>query len=248
MTDVNDDDQVCFIYWLREGAGAEYDRMHREAWPEVRANLDARGAYDYSIFRRGDLVISTLRRPPGVTAGSGEKPPRIAEWQQLLRPLFSQIADLDGEPLYAERIFRHEGHPRESSPRKEHAMTEHFVHEQMVTAGPYSHVVRHGDTVYTAGCGPHEPGTGKVVAGGIREQTQATLDNVERALALAGASLADVVKFTVYLQNLHEDKDGMNEVFTARLAPPFPVRTTVGADLMNILVEIDAVAVIRQSE
>lgn len=121
-------------------------------------------------------------------------------------------------------------------------MRKHHLSNELVAAGPYSHAVRAGATVWTAGAGPHQPGTG-AIPDGIEAQTQATFDNLERALALAGAKLSDVVKLTVYLQRLHADKDAFNDVCRSRLSQPYPVRTTVGADLMNILVEIDAVAV-----
>lgn len=74
-------------------------------------------------------------------------------------------------------------------------------------------------------------------------------------LKAQGLGLEDVVKTTVHLQHLHRDFQEFNEayeeLFTASFAArpfaarPFPARTTVGSDLMNILVEIDVVAVRR---
>lgn len=121
-------------------------------------------------------------------------------------------------------------------------MKEAFESAELVKAGPYSHAVAVGDLVFSSGVGPHSPGTGEIPAD-IHNQVEATMDNLERALALAGASLSGVVRLTVYLQDLHRDKDAMNEVLGRRLPTPYGARTTVGADLMNILVEIDAVAV-----
>lgn len=110
MNGGSSDEQVCFIYWLRAGAGEEYDRRHRDVWPEIRRHLDAAGVHDYSIFRRGDLVISTLRCPGRwPPRPQADDPPEVATWHRALRPLFSQITDLDGEPLFAARVFRHEG-------------------------------------------------------------------------------------------------------------------------------------------
>jgi enamine deaminase RidA (YjgF/YER057c/UK114 family) len=51
-----------------------------------------------------------------------------------------------------------------------------------------------------------------------------------------------VVKTTVHLQDLHRDVAEYNEVYTRRFPEPYPVRTTVGSTLANILVEIDVVA------
>ncbi|WP_129665689.1 RidA family protein [Phytoactinopolyspora endophytica] len=109
-------------------------------------------------------------------------------------------------------------------------------------AGPYSHVARAGGTVWTAGFGPHDPATGEVPEG-IEGQTEATIDNVERALAAVGLGLGDVVKVTAHLQHLHEHFAPFNEVYARRFTGTRPVRTTVGSDLFNILVEIDVVAV-----
>jgi len=108
-------------------------------------------------------------------------------------------------------------------------------------AGAYGHVVRAGSFVYTAGFGPQDPGTGEL-PDGVAAQTQATLDNVERALSTHGLGLADVVKATVHLQELVRDFGEFNEVYNTRFSDPLPVRTTVGSDLMKILVEIDVVA------
>lgn len=126
-------------------------------------------------------------------------------------------------------------------------MKEAFESNEMVKAGPYSHAVAVGDLVFSSGVGPHAPGTGEIPAD-IHAQVEATMDNLERALALAGASLSGIVRLTVYLQDLHRDKDAMNEVLSRRLPKPYGARTTVGGGLMNILVEIDAVAVRSDDE
>ena len=55
-----DDNQTCFLYHLTPGSGPEYDRRHVEVWPEILQLLGDSGVYDYSIFRRGDLVLSLI--------------------------------------------------------------------------------------------------------------------------------------------------------------------------------------------
>ncbi|MEV0397516.1 L-rhamnose mutarotase [Polymorphospora rubra] len=106
-------EQFCHLYRLRDGAGAEYDRRHAEIWPELSRLLDEAGMYDYSIFRRDTLVICVLRTRAGfdrartVTGGS----PVQARWTASLADLFAEIADADGEPLWASRVFRHAGPP-----------------------------------------------------------------------------------------------------------------------------------------
>lgn len=109
-------------------------------------------------------------------------------------------------------------------------------------AGPYSHVTQADGMVWTAGFGPQDPATGQVPSG-IERQTEQVLDNVEAALRVVGLTLDDVVKTTVHLQHLRRDFAAYNEVYARRFADPYPVRTTVGSDLMDILVEVDVVAV-----
>lgn len=107
-------------------------------------------------------------------------------------------------------------------------------------AGGYSHVVTDSRLIWTAGFGPHDPATGSF-PDGIADQTAAVIDNVERALALAGAGLRDVVKVTVHLADLADFAE-FDAVYAQRFPPPHPVRTTVGSALLGIRVEIDVVA------
>jgi reactive intermediate/imine deaminase len=109
-------------------------------------------------------------------------------------------------------------------------------------AGPYSHVIDTGQLVFTAGFGPQDPATGKVPEG-IQAQTDQVITNVESALRAVGLGLADVVKATVHLERLDRDFAAFNEVYGRRFPEPWPVRTTVGSTLADILVEIDVVAV-----
>lgn len=107
--------------------------------------------------------------------------------------------------------------------------------------GAYSHVTVLDGLAFTAGFGPQDPQTG-AVPDGIAAQTEATIANVERALAAVGLDLSHVLKVTVHLAELHRDFAAFNEVYSRRFPTPYPVRTTVGSQLLNILVEIDVVA------
>jgi 2-iminobutanoate/2-iminopropanoate deaminase len=107
--------------------------------------------------------------------------------------------------------------------------------------GPYSPAVRAGDFVYVSGQVPRDPRTGELAGDDVATQTRQTLSNLQRVLEQAGASLADVVSVTVYLARA-DDWGAMNEVYAKVFHQPFPSRTTVGAELRGILVEISAVA------
>jgi reactive intermediate/imine deaminase len=106
---------------------------------------------------------------------------------------------------------------------------------------PLSPAVRAGDFVYVSGQVP-TGADGKVVAGGIEEQTRQVLENVKSALALAGAGMEDVVKCLVILTDAGEFS-AFNEVYASYFPQNPPARTTLEARLMiDIKVEIEAVA------
>ena len=108
--------------------------------------------------------------------------------------------------------------------------------------GAYSPgIVAEGRFAYVSGQGPLRDG---VVSGDtIQEQTRVALGNIAAVLASAGASLADVVRCGVFLADM-ADFRGMNDVYAEFFPEPLPARTTVGATLPGILVEIDCVAVL----
>jgi 2-iminobutanoate/2-iminopropanoate deaminase len=96
--------------------------------------------------------------------------------------------------------------------------------------------------LFTAGMGPIDPVSGKVVGETVEEQTHQVMKNLSAVLSSAGLSFSDVVKATVHLQDLARDFAGFNQTYQQYFSDPFPVRTTVGSDLNKILVEIDFVA------
>jgi 2-iminobutanoate/2-iminopropanoate deaminase len=108
-------------------------------------------------------------------------------------------------------------------------------------SGAYSQAIEAGGFIYVSGQGPLDPKTGAVVGAAIEEQVRATLGNIAAILAAASLTLDDVVKVTAYLSDigLFERYDA---VYRTMFTPPFPARTTVGAQLHEMLVEIDVVA------
>ena len=107
--------------------------------------------------------------------------------------------------------------------------------------GPYSPAVRAGEFIHVSGQTPRDPVTGELGGNDVASQTRSTLGNLQRVLQQAGAVLEDVVSVTVYLQH-SDDWEAMNAVYRDLFRGPYPSRTTVGADLRGILVEISAVA------
>jgi len=111
--------------------------------------------------------------------------------------------------------------------------------------GPYSQAIRVGDLVFTAGQLAIDPAIGKLVEGGIEKQTRQVLRNIAAVLEVAGSSLGNVVKTTVFLKDMGDFK-AMNGVYAEFFAKEPPARSTVEvANLpLGALVEIDAIAVV----
>ncbi|MEW1836468.1 Rid family detoxifying hydrolase [Nonomuraea angiospora] len=108
--------------------------------------------------------------------------------------------------------------------------------------GAYSQGLVVGDFVYTSGMGPLDPRTGEIVGDDVATQTHQVMRNLGAILAAHGLGFDDVIKSTVHLQHVERDFAAYNEAYKSYFSQPFPVRTTVGSQLLGILVEIDFVA------
>ena len=113
--------------------------------------------------------------------------------------------------------------------------------------GPYSQGIIVNGFVYTAGQIPLDPVAGKIVEGGIVEQTNQVMQNLQEVLRAAGAGWADVVKTTVYLHDL-SNFPTVNEVYGKWLGDARPARSTVQVTALprGAMVEIDAIAVVAK--
>jgi len=109
--------------------------------------------------------------------------------------------------------------------------------------GPYAQAVLAGELVFVAGQIGLDPATGRLVAGGTREQLVRVLENLAAVLRGAGHTLDDVVKTTVYLIDLSE-MALVNEVYARYFPAPHPARATVQVAALpaGACVEIEAIA------
>lgn len=110
--------------------------------------------------------------------------------------------------------------------------------------GPYSQAIDVNGTLYVSGQIPIDPATGKVVDGGITEQTTRVMQNIKAILDEAGYSFADVVKSTCLLSDMANFK-AMNEVYGSfyHTNPPARAAFAVKELPLGVLVEIETVAV-----
>jgi 2-iminobutanoate/2-iminopropanoate deaminase len=112
--------------------------------------------------------------------------------------------------------------------------------------GVYSQAIVVDGFVFLAGQGPINPKTNQMELGDIRSEVRLTLRNLQAILAAAGSSLKDIVRIGVFLADLN-DFAAMNEVFKEFFPENPPARTTVGAQLPKIKVEIDCIARVRKN-
>ncbi len=107
----------------------------------------------------------------------------------------------------------------------------------------YSQAIASGDLLFCSGQIPIDPKTGQMVQGGIEAETEQVLANLTAVLAAAGATLADVVKTTVYLANF-DDFAAMNAIYVRAFPHEPPARATVGVSALprGAKVELEAIA------
>ena len=113
--------------------------------------------------------------------------------------------------------------------------------------GPYSQGIIANGFLFSAGQIPLDQVAGKIVEGGIVEQTNRVMENLQEVLSAAGASWDDVVKTTVYLHDLAHFPT-VNEVYGKWLGTARPARSTVQVAALprGALVEIDVVAALSR--
>ena len=114
--------------------------------------------------------------------------------------------------------------------------------------GPYSQAILvDGKFLYTAGQISIDPTNGKLIEGDIKSQTRQVIKNLEAVLVAGGASLASVVKTTVFLKDMNEFA-AMNDVYAEFLGAASPARSTVEVARLprDVRVEIEVLAVVEK--
>ncbi len=112
--------------------------------------------------------------------------------------------------------------------------------------GPYSQGIIANGFVYCSGQIPVDPATSELNTGSIEEQTRQVLKNVGAVLEAAGSSTDDVVKCTVFLQDMN-DFAKMNAVYAEFFKTPYPARAAVQVARLprDVKVEIEAIALVK---
>lgn len=127
-------------------------------------------------------------------------------------------------------------------------MTVRTLHTDNAPAaiGPYSQAVIANGFLFTAGQIPLDPSSGEIVPGDVVAQARQVFKNLQAILTEAGATWQDVVKTTVYLQDM-ADFPRVNEVYAEAFGSARPARSTVQVAALprGAAVEIDVIAVAR---
>ena len=109
--------------------------------------------------------------------------------------------------------------------------------------GPYSQAIEVNGMLFISGQIPINPETGDIVEGGIYEQTEQVMKNLEGILAEAGYTFDNVVKSTCLLSDM-ANFAAMNEVYGKRFAQNPPARAAFAVRTLpkEVLVEIEMIA------
>jgi 2-iminobutanoate/2-iminopropanoate deaminase len=109
--------------------------------------------------------------------------------------------------------------------------------------GPYSQAIEHNGHLFISGQVPINPETGKVVEGGIAEQSEQVMKNIAAILEKAGYTFDDVVKSTCLLSDM-DNFAAMNEVYARYYPNNPPARAAYGVVKLplGVLVEIETIA------
>ena len=116
--------------------------------------------------------------------------------------------------------------------------------EAPAAIGPYSQAIKVGQTVFTSGQIGLVPSTGELVAGGLEAQVRQAFSNLAAVAKEAGGSLADTVKFTLFLTDLSQF-GVVNELMKEFVPQPYPARSTVGVKSLPKGAEFEVEAVLH---
>ena len=116
------------------------------------------------------------------------------------------------------------------------------------TGVPLSEAVRVGDTLYLSGQIGIQPGTLKLVPGGLKEEAGQTLSNIKTTLEAHGYSMRDVIKCTIMLADIARWGE-FNEIYKTYFSAPYPARSALGTNglALGAQVEVECVAQRRAS-
>ena len=129
-----------------------------------------------------------------------------------------------------------------------HAQAKQVINPPNARPGVLSTAVRVGDLVFLSGALGTKPGGGGLAEGGIEGQTRQALENIKASVTLAGGTMQDIAKCSVFLADV-KDFQAMNGVYREFFPNDPPARTTVGVAGLVVpgaLIEIECTAAAKR--
>lgn len=99
--------RTCFTFQVRPGREEEYERRHREVWPELLQALTGAGVRNYTLFRRGRTVIAYCECHPDTEAAFGAVGATEvnARWSAWFTDVIEELTDADGRLFFADEVW-----------------------------------------------------------------------------------------------------------------------------------------------
>ena len=127
-------------------------------------------------------------------------------------------------------------------------MKKQVIHSDKAPAaiGPYSAAIRSGNIVYLSGQLPLDPDTMSLVTG-IEAQAEQVFKNISAVVGASGGDLQEIVKLTIFLQDLN-DFEVVNRAMSRWFTAPYPARSTIQVAGLpkGALVEIEGILVLGE--
>ena len=124
-------------------------------------------------------------------------------------------------------------------------MSREIIHTAKAPAavGPYSQAVRHGNLVFLSGQIGLDPGSGKLVSGGIEAQAHQVFRNLAAVCEAAGGGLGKLVKVNIFVTDLGNFAT-VNAVMAEHFSEPYPARATVEVSALPLGAEVEVEGVL----
>lgn len=106
-------ERACFFIELKPGMEQEYERRHVAVWPELLAELSLAGVRNYTLFRRGPLVVAYCECHPSAAEAFGRvgKTDINARWSKWFEDVIERLTDADGNLLWADEVWHQDLNP-----------------------------------------------------------------------------------------------------------------------------------------
>ena len=98
--------RVGFVLWVKPDRVDDYERAHREVWPEMLEALKGAGIRNYTIFRDGNRMFGYFEADDLAAAAEYLEQQEVStRWQDAMADLLAERVP-DAGPLPLAEIFR----------------------------------------------------------------------------------------------------------------------------------------------